>query len=141
KELIDELAKASKEQADGISQITETVSNMDKVVQGNAASSEESAAAAEEMSSQAMGMMAIVEELVKIVGSRNHQNTQVNNKIKREYRPTRDYNKEFHVRPVEQNKYPGQHTGNGREKVKADDFPMGREISEKDFVDFRDSNK
>jgi methyl-accepting chemotaxis protein len=52
-ELVNEIAAASKEQAEGIEQLNKGVVEMDKVVQQNASGSEESAAASEEMSSQA----------------------------------------------------------------------------------------
>lgn len=51
--LISEIASASKEQADGIKQITEGVTSMDKVTQENSANSEESAAAANQLNEQA----------------------------------------------------------------------------------------
>ncbi|MFP4572651.1 MAG: methyl-accepting chemotaxis protein [Desulfobacterales bacterium] len=65
--LIDEIAAASKEQAQGIDQVNTAVSEMDKVVQQNAADSEESASAAEELSSQAEEMEKMVAELVELV--------------------------------------------------------------------------
>ena len=52
-DLIAEIASASKEQAEGIKQITEGVTAMDKVTQENSANSEESAAAATELNDQA----------------------------------------------------------------------------------------
>ena len=51
--LIAEIAAASHEQSTGISQVNDSVSQMDKVTQSNAAGAEESAAAAEELSAQA----------------------------------------------------------------------------------------
>ncbi len=48
-ELVGEIAAASQEQAQGIEQISKGISEMDKVVQRNAASAEESASASEEM--------------------------------------------------------------------------------------------
>ena len=73
KELIEEVTQASGEQAQGIEQINQTVSNMDIVTQSNAASSQESAAASEEMSAQAMMMMNIVEHLANLVGVKNNK--------------------------------------------------------------------
>lgn len=52
-DLIAEIASASKEQAEGIKQITEGVTAMDKVTQENSANSEESAAAATQLNEQA----------------------------------------------------------------------------------------
>lgn len=69
-ELIGEIAVASREQAQGIDQVNKAVSEMDKVVQLNAANAEESAAAAEEMNAQAEQMKAFVRELTGIVDGR-----------------------------------------------------------------------
>jgi len=66
--LIGEISAASKEQAQGIDQVNTAVSEMDKVVQQNAADSEESASAAEELSSQATEMEKMVAELTDLVG-------------------------------------------------------------------------
>jgi len=52
-DLIDEIASASKEQAQGISQVSIGVSQIDDVTQQNTANAEEGAAAAEQLSSQA----------------------------------------------------------------------------------------
>ena len=68
--LIDEIAAASQEQAQGIGQVSKAVAEMDKVVQQNAANAEESASAAEEMNSQAEQMKAYMRELDVIVGGR-----------------------------------------------------------------------
>ena len=65
--LISEIAAASKEQTQGIEQVNVAVSEMDKVVQQNAADSEESASAAEELSSQATEMEKMVAELEAVV--------------------------------------------------------------------------
>ncbi len=70
-ELVGEIAAASQEQAQGIEQINKAVSEMDRVVQKNAASAEESASAAEEMSAQAETMKGYVSELMALVGGRN----------------------------------------------------------------------
>jgi methyl-accepting chemotaxis protein len=66
--LIGEISAASREQAQGIDQVNTAVSEMDKVVQQNAADSEESASAAEELSSQATEMERMVAELTELVG-------------------------------------------------------------------------
>ena len=62
--LIHEIAAASQEQAEGLSQIGLAVGEIDKVMQSVAANAEESASAAEEMSSQALGMDANIQNLV-----------------------------------------------------------------------------
>lgn len=59
-DFISEIAAASKEQSSGLVQINKAVSEMDKVTQANAASSEQSAAAAEELSAQAESLGAII---------------------------------------------------------------------------------
>ncbi len=66
-ELVAEISAASNEQAQGIGQVNIAVTEMDKVVQQNAASAEESASAAEEMSAQAEQMKAMVNELIALV--------------------------------------------------------------------------
>ena len=65
--LIAEIAAASKEQSQGINQVSTAVTEMDKVVQQNAANAEESASAAEELSSQAEEVNGMVSELNTIV--------------------------------------------------------------------------
>ena len=65
--LVDEIAVASAEQAEGISQISKAVAEMDRVVQQTAANAEESASASEEMSGQAAQMKENMIELVRIV--------------------------------------------------------------------------
>ncbi len=75
-QLVDEIAAASSEQAQGIGQIGKAVAEMDKVVQQTAANAEESASASEEMNAQAVQMKDYVMNLVKIVdggqASREH---------------------------------------------------------------------
>jgi len=67
-ELVTEVAGASREQTNGITQINTAVGQMDKVTQSNAASAEESAAAAEELNAQAAVMKQSVAELLQLVG-------------------------------------------------------------------------
>ena len=67
-ELVGEISAASNEQAHGIDQTNESVAEMDKVVQQNAASAEESASAGEQLNAQAEEMKFMVEELAAIVG-------------------------------------------------------------------------
>ncbi len=61
--LIGEIAEASNEQAQGIEQVNTAVTEMDRVVQQNAATAEESASASEEMNAQADQMKSQVEKL------------------------------------------------------------------------------
>ena len=66
--LIDEIAAASQEQANGIEQVSKAVAEMDKVTQQNASNAEESASASEEMNAQAEQMKGFVGDLVALVG-------------------------------------------------------------------------
>jgi ABC-type transporter Mla subunit MlaD len=67
-ELVEGIAAASQEQAQGIEQITKAVAEVDKVTQQNAANAEESASASEEMNAQAGQMKEFVETLVALTG-------------------------------------------------------------------------
>lgn len=62
-----EVAAASQEQSQGITQVNTAVTQMDKVTQSNAANAEESASAAEEMASQAAALKEAVSELLTLV--------------------------------------------------------------------------
>ena len=66
--IIKEIAVASGEQSQGVTQVNTAVAEMDKVVQQNAAQAEQSAAAAQQLSSQSSELEQVVKELVKIVG-------------------------------------------------------------------------
>jgi methyl-accepting chemotaxis protein len=70
--LVSEVAQASREQNQGISQVTSAVGEMDKVTQGNAANAEETASAAEELNAQAEMMRETVDELQKLVGNKRN---------------------------------------------------------------------
>jgi len=65
--LIGEVSTASSEQAQGITQVTSAVAQMDGVTQQNAANAEEMAAAAEEMTAQSREMEGLVGDLVDLV--------------------------------------------------------------------------
>jgi methyl-accepting chemotaxis protein len=65
--LISEVATASREQNEGVTQINASIHQMDKVVQTNAAGAEESAAAAEELNAQAIALNSIVSTLRQLV--------------------------------------------------------------------------
>jgi hypothetical protein len=67
-ELVAEVATASREQSQGITQVNLAVGQMDKVTQSNAANAEESAAAAEELNAQAETMKDSVKQLLRLVG-------------------------------------------------------------------------
>lgn len=66
-DLVAEITAQSREQAQGIAQITRAVSEMDSVVQRNSATAEESAAASEQMSSQAAAMKNFVSQLTRLM--------------------------------------------------------------------------
>ena len=71
--LVVEVATASREQSQGVSQVNTVVSQMDQITQSNAANAEESASAAEELNAQAATLNAAVEELFQLVeGHRGH---------------------------------------------------------------------
>jgi len=69
--LVAEIATASNEQAQGISQVNSSVAEMDRVAQQNASSAEESAAASEEMNGQAERMRGFVHDLITLVGGKH----------------------------------------------------------------------
>ncbi|NOX33185.1 MAG: hypothetical protein GXP56_05520 [Deltaproteobacteria bacterium] len=71
--MIAEIALASEQQSEGISQITNAVCELDNVVQKNAATAEESASASEEMSAQAMQLKEIVNDIVALTGSKTNK--------------------------------------------------------------------
>ncbi len=66
-ELINGIARASDEQAQGVDQVNTAISQMDKVTQQNASGAEESASAAEELSAQAAATKGLVDELIVLV--------------------------------------------------------------------------
>ena len=66
-DLLGDVAAASSEQAQGIDQINQALSKLDRVIQENAARSEEEAAASEQLGSQAEALRQIVKALEAIV--------------------------------------------------------------------------
>jgi methyl-accepting chemotaxis protein len=71
--LVAEIAEASGEQSEGIDQINNAITEMDKVVQQNAATAEESASASEEMNAQAEQLRDYVGELVQLITGKRDQ--------------------------------------------------------------------
>ncbi len=67
KQLVAEIAAASKEQSQGIEQINKAVSEMEKVVQSNAANAEEAAASTEELNGQAEELRALVNTVNNLI--------------------------------------------------------------------------
>jgi len=74
-QLIDEIAAASKEQSQGVNQISKAVSEMDKVVQANAALSEESASASEQLNAQAAALKDVTQDLAALARGRDSGGT------------------------------------------------------------------
>jgi methyl-accepting chemotaxis protein len=68
-ELAAEVASASTEQSQGITQVNLAVNQMDKTTQSNAANAEETASAAQELNAQAAAMNTSVAELLGLVGA------------------------------------------------------------------------
>ena len=66
--LVEEIAKASQQHAEGVSQITKGIHDIDRVVRSNATRSEEFAEAAEDMSTQISQIKEIVVRLAPLVG-------------------------------------------------------------------------
>ncbi|HSA07063.1 MAG TPA: methyl-accepting chemotaxis protein [Candidatus Gastranaerophilales bacterium] len=77
-ELLDEVAAASQEQAQGIAQINKAISQMEQVVQSNASTAEESASASEELNAQSEQVREIVNALVALVNGANAIHQQAN---------------------------------------------------------------
>jgi methyl-accepting chemotaxis protein len=73
KGLVDEVSVASRQQAQGIDQVTQAIAQMEKVTQGTAATAEESAASSEELSAQAEAALALVATLESMVGGRSDE--------------------------------------------------------------------
>ncbi len=69
KGLVDEVSVASRQQAQGIDQVTQALSQMEKVTQTTAATAEESAAASEELNAQAETAMLVVGKIEQMVGT------------------------------------------------------------------------
>jgi len=65
--LVSEISQATEGQATSVSQISESMSDLDKVAQSNAAASEESAAAGEELQAQAHFLTDVVNNLTVLV--------------------------------------------------------------------------
>ena len=66
-DLNNEIASASAEQSNGISQISKAMNELDQATQRNASSAEETAASSEEMSSQALELQGLVGQLGSVI--------------------------------------------------------------------------
>jgi len=70
KTLVDEVSYGSKEQTDGIGQVRQSLSQMEQVSQGTAASAEQGAAAAQQLNAQSESLKNIVGRLSSIAGGK-----------------------------------------------------------------------
>ncbi|MBI5638506.1 MAG: DUF3365 domain-containing protein [Nitrospinae bacterium] len=70
-DLVSEISAASREQSQGVAQVTQAVTAMDSVTQRNAAVSEESASAAEQLSAQAEMLQDTIERLGLVITGSN----------------------------------------------------------------------
>jgi methyl-accepting chemotaxis protein len=87
--LIDDIAAASNDQAEGIGQINKAIAEMDKVTQVTAANAEESASASQEMTAQAMQMKGLARDLTALVTGSKDDSIHLNNLTEVEKRPRR----------------------------------------------------
>jgi hypothetical protein len=70
KGLVDEVSVASRQQTQGIEQVSQAIAQMEKVTQTTAATAEESAAASEQLTGQARDAMGVVGRLEALVGGK-----------------------------------------------------------------------
>ncbi len=75
KGLVNEIALATQEHAQGLDQVSNAIADMSKVVQNNSAAAEENASASEELNAQASNLKIIVQHLVDLVGETESQTT------------------------------------------------------------------
>jgi methyl-accepting chemotaxis protein len=131
-ELVAEVAGASREQTQGITQINSAMGQMDKITQSNAANAEESAAAAQELDAQAAAMKLSVAELLQLVGGAHQPKTTHRAAAPA---PTRKYRP---AAPTSPRPAASQNNGHGRsESPKVEMAPRQSEIPmEGDFKDF-----
>ena len=138
-ELVGEIAAASGEQAQGISQISKAIAEMDKVVQRNAANAEESASASEELNAQAMQMKDFVADMITVVqgsGAAGLSDSSVGHSETAPRQPSaltsRTGGKSVKSLPV--SRKPGKMTASGAKVVHPEQvIPMGDDDEFKDF--------
>jgi methyl-accepting chemotaxis protein len=126
--LVDEIAEASREQAEGIDRVSQAVADMDGVTQQNAAS------AAEQMNAQAESMKGYVDELISLVRKHGRADDGYYDKQTEEASG-----------PTEQTAFQSRHTGVQHSRAEAPALAESKEISpekvipmddEGDFKDF-----
>ena len=122
-EMIAEIAQASNEQSQGIAQINNAVSHMDKVTQGNASLAEETSASSEELRVQADEVKQAVAELMRMVRGNLAEAGQKNT-----FGPAVESDEET----------PVHDGGNGRQALPAMPEAPALSVSTNDF--FRDAN-
>jgi methyl-accepting chemotaxis protein len=97
-ELIEEISRASSEQAQGIMQINQAISEMNDVVQKTAAISEEAASSAEETSAQAAELTRVVYDIITLVENRKKADEYLRNARMKHPRSTTGHRAEKPVR-------------------------------------------
>jgi len=88
-QLVGEIAFASGEQNQGISQVSLAVTQMDQVTQSNAASAEETAAASQDLNSQASVLSDAVQSLQALVGGNASNNAQPIDEVANDFQAAR----------------------------------------------------
>lgn len=76
RDLVDEIATASQEQAQGIDQVNRAISQMDSITQQNAANAEESASASTTLNGQAKALSSIIASLQTLLWGSHYATTQ-----------------------------------------------------------------
>ena len=71
-DILNEVSAASDEQAQGVEQVNSAVTQIDQVTQSNAANAEETASASQELSSQAIILNQIVQQLATLSGAESN---------------------------------------------------------------------
>jgi methyl-accepting chemotaxis protein len=89
-DLIGEIATASNEQNQGITQVLTAITHMDTATQTTAATAEESAAAAQELNAQALSLDNVVDQLESMVKGRGRHTTRAANDSSDSAAPTRN---------------------------------------------------
>jgi len=104
-----EIAMASKEQAQGIQQITEAIAQVDSVTQTMASGSEESAASSEELSAQAEEMKKAIEVVAVIFGidienvrNGNRNNTETPKQRRKIKQPIQEMKTSANIMPLDE---------------------------------------
>ena len=137
-DLVGEIAAASREQAQGIGQVSTAVMEMDKVVQQNAANSEESASGAEQMTAQAEKLKAIVQDLDAMVGGNRNQRkkdpaTGTKNRKGSKKDPGTTHPAHFESTPVLHTKHGNRLEDNSANEMRSEDH---NPFNADDFADF-----